>query len=62
MYYKMWDDVFVLRRVSDSKILQRVWVDTIKTTSCDVKDELVVFHFVDKASPPLLLYCQQVRS
>ena len=58
----MWDDVFVLRRVSDSKILQRVWVETIETTSCDVKDELVVFHFVDKTLPPLLLYCQQVRS
>jgi len=58
----MWEDVFVLRRVNDGKILHRVWVDSIETTSCDVKDELVVLDFIDKTLPSLLLHCQQVRS
>lgn len=57
----MWDELFVLRRVSDGKIIQRVWVNAIETTSCDAQDELVVCHFVDKTLPPLLLFSQQVR-
>ena len=58
--HKVWENVLIIRRVSDNDIIMRVWRDTIATSHCDTSDQLVILRYREDRQPPVVLHTKQV--